>query len=451
MKEKFSEDSPLPKGLFFKVGWQVAILYALYSLLVHLGLLALLNRVPWSIGSGDEIIQIKLVAQEPKPVPPAKLEKPSPKEQVPPLPRTKVHQQAGPKIRHKAPGAISPVARTRALKEGLLASGHEIAPREAKASPLGAQELQELAPVTELGGPKGPDPAGDPSSDLMADSSGLGSPSLFGHGVSGGLSTAPSGDGGLAGKGGGAGGGVGGSSGIGGWGRGGGLGGGGLEDFKGSFDAYLGVLKRAGLDVVFVIDSTGSMEWVIEAVKARIANLMGVIKRMVPIARVGIVAYRDRGEEYITRMHDLTTNTNPLRAFLSGVKAEAGGDWEEAVEEGLRVAIEGVHWRKGSKKMILLVGDAPPHKRDLQKALDLTDKFQQQGGVVSTIDATHESNDQEFSNYDSANIMQEFVAIAAKGKGETANLQDKKIIKQLVTLTFGSRWKEVMEEYTGDL
>lgn len=451
MKEEFSEDSPLPKGLSPKAGWQVAVLCLLYSLLVHLSLLALLNRVPWTIGSKDEIIQIKLVTQEPKPVQPVKLEKPSPKKEGQPLAPTRVHKEVVPRIGHKTPGAIRPVARTRALKEALLASGHEIAPQEAKANPLGAQELQELAPVKELGGPQGPDPAGDPSSDLMADSSGLGSPSLFGHGAPGGVPGGSSRGGGLEGKGGGAGGGGAGPLGNGGRG-GGGLGSGGLEDFKGSFDAYLGVLKRAGLDVVFVIDSTGSMEWVIEAVKARIANLMGVIKRLVPIARVGIVTYRDRGEEYVTRMHDLTTNINSLKAFLGGVKAEAGGDWEEAVEEGLRVAIEGVHWRKGSKKMILLIGDAPPHKKDLPKALDLAEKFQQlQGGVISAIDATHESNDQGFSNYDSVNIMQEFAAIAAKGKGETANLEDKKIIKQLAILTFGSRWKEVMEEYTGDL
>ncbi|MBI2875868.1 MAG: VWA domain-containing protein, partial [Candidatus Tectomicrobia bacterium] len=228
-------------------------------------------------------------------------------------------------------------------------------------------------------------------------------------------------------------------------------GGGGLEGFKGSFDAYLGVLKRTGLDVVFVFDSTGSMEWVIEPVKAKIASLMGVIKRLVPIARLGIVAYRDWGEEYVTRMQDLTTDSRPLKEFLNGVKAEAGGDWEEAVEEALRVAIEKARWRKGSKKMIILIGDAPPHKKDLPKALNLVDKFQQQGGVVSAIDTSHETNDQEFSNYDSTKILPEFVAITARGKGETTNLQDKKIIQQLAILTFGSRWKEAMEEYIGDL
>lgn len=454
MKEEFSEDSPLPKGLSSKVGWQVALLCLLCSLLLHLSILALLHQVPWSISLGDEVIQVKLIAQGPKPAQPVKLEKPPPKEKVRPLARPGVRKAVGPRARPEAPGGGRLMAHNKALKEELLAPSYEIAPQEARVNPLGVQELQELAPVKELGGPKGPDPAGIPS-DLMPDSSGLDSPSLSGQGISSRLTSGLAGGGGLGGgslegKGSGAGGGSGGP-GNGGWGRG-GLGGGGLEDFKGSFDAYLGILKRTGLDVVFVLDSTGSMEWVIEAVKARIANLMGVIKRLVPIARVGLVAYRDRNEEYVTRMHDLTTDITQLKAFLSGVKAEAGGDWEEAVEEGLRVSIEGVRWRKGSKKMVILIGDAPPHKRDLQKALDLAEKFhQQQGGVVTAIDATHESNDQEFSNYDSANIMPEFTAIATHGKGETANLQDKKIIKQLAILTFGSRWEEGMEEYTGDL
>lgn len=227
---------------------------------------------------------------------------------------------------------------------------------------------------------------------------------------------------------------------------------GGFEGFQGSFSSYLGLLRRAGLDVVFVIDSTGSMGWIIEQVKTKITRMMDVIRKLVPSARIGLVAYRDRGEEYLTRSLPLTFEVSKLRGFLADLQAKEGGDWEEAVEEGLRTAMEGIRWRKTAKKVIIVVGDAPPHKKDMKKALQVINQFRLMGGFVSTIDAGHESNDKEFTRYDSGNVLPEFVELAVQGQGEATNLGgQKKIIQQLVILTFGSRWQEVMAEYVEGL
>ena len=227
---------------------------------------------------------------------------------------------------------------------------------------------------------------------------------------------------------------------------------GGFEGFQGSFSTYLGLLRRAGLDVVFVIDATGSMGWIIEQVKTKITGMMDVIRKLVPTARLGLVAYRDRDEEYVTKLHPLTFRVGRLRQFLNGLEAKHGGDWEEAVDEGLKVAIEEIRWRRNAKKIIIVVGDAPPHKKDMDRTLQVIAKFRQQGGFVSTIDAGHESNDEEFTNYSSDNILKEFVEIASQGHGESTNLgRQKKIIQQLVILTFGSRWREVMAEYVEGL
>jgi hypothetical protein len=222
----------------------------------------------------------------------------------------------------------------------------------------------------------------------------------------------------------------------------------GFEGFQGTFNDYISLLRRVGLDVVFVLDATGSMQWIIEETKAKMTQLIKVIKRLVPIARVGIVAYRDREEEFVTKKHPLTINVKKLQYFLDSIEAKGGADPEEAVEEGLKVAIKDMKWRKNSKKIIILVGDAPPHKDDLPKALELVRRFRERGGFVSTIDTTHEANDQNFSRFNEKYIMQEFISIAQAGHGEATSLaKEKKIIKQLIVLTFGSRWKEKLHEY----
>jgi len=224
-----------------------------------------------------------------------------------------------------------------------------------------------------------------------------------------------------------------------------------FEGFQGSFNDYMGLLRRLGLDVVFVLDATGSMEWIIEETKAKMTRMMTFIKRLVPIARVGIVVYRDRKSEsssFVTKAHPLTINVKGLQSFLNGIEAKEGGDLEEAVEEGLRVAAQEMQWRKNSKKIIILVGDAPPHKADVSKALKVVQEFRDKGGFVSAIDATHEANDEKFSHFDSSSIMGEFTRIAEIGHGEATSLTlEEKVVRHLIVQVFGSRWEENLLEY----
>ena len=224
-----------------------------------------------------------------------------------------------------------------------------------------------------------------------------------------------------------------------------------FEGFQGSFNDYVGLLRRLGLDVVFVLDATGSMEWIIEETKAKMTRMMNFIKRLVPIARVGIVVYRDKKSEscsFLTKAHPLTINVKKLQNFLNSIEAKEGGDLEEAVEEGLRVAVQEMQWRRNSKKVIILVGDAPPHKSDVPKAFKVVQEFRGRGGFVSAIDTTHEANDEKFSNFNSNSIMSEFMRIAEIGHGEATSLAlEGKVIKHLIIQAFGSRWEDNLLEY----
>ena len=81
---------------------------------------------------------------------------------------------------------------------------------------------------------------------------------------------------------------------------------------------------------------------------------------MLPNARVGVIAYGDYGDDYVTKVLDLTDNFNAVKDFVRSVEKTDGGDFPEAVEEALYRANQ-LNWRIGSSRAVVLVGDAPPH------------------------------------------------------------------------------------------
>jgi len=129
----------------------------------------------------------------------------------------------------------------------------------------------------------------------------------------------------------------------------------------GGFGDFIGGLRKVGLDVALVIDSTDSMQFVIDSVKGRFTKLVASLRAMVPTSRIGIVAYRDSGDEYVTKWVDLSFSTAKIQGFLASLTSGGGGDWPEAVYAGLDVAIRDLSWRKRSKRIVVLAAGSPPH------------------------------------------------------------------------------------------
>ncbi|MPZ39656.1 MAG: VWA domain-containing protein [Rhizobiales bacterium] len=119
------------------------------------------------------------------------------------------------------------------------------------------------------------------------------------------------------------------------------------------------------IEVVFVLDTTGSMGPLIEGAKRKIWSIATTLIDCSPDAeiRMGLVAYRDIGDDYVTKTYDLTTDIQGLYADLLQLRARGGGDWPESVNEALFVGITKMSWSRGrdSTRIIFLVGDAPPH------------------------------------------------------------------------------------------
>lgn len=118
-------------------------------------------------------------------------------------------------------------------------------------------------------------------------------------------------------------------------------------------------------DVMFVVDTTGSMgdelsylqvelEDVMERVRRRTGNELDI--------RLSVNFYRDRGDAYVVRSHDFTREISSAVQALRDESAAGGGDFPEAVDLALQSGIRDHDWSSQARaRLLFLVLDAPPH------------------------------------------------------------------------------------------
>lgn len=123
--------------------------------------------------------------------------------------------------------------------------------------------------------------------------------------------------------------------------------------------------SRDTLELVFVLDTTGSMGGLIEGAKQRIWGIINEVmqKPSKPRVRVGLVAYRDIGDEYVTKLLPITEDLDKAYTTLMDYQASGGGDTPENVRKALAEGVRNAGWSKagrGLAQIVFLVGDAPP-------------------------------------------------------------------------------------------
>lgn len=116
------------------------------------------------------------------------------------------------------------------------------------------------------------------------------------------------------------------------------------------------------LDVLFLVDTTGSMSDEIDRIKGTLRQVTDRLRnlRQAFDLRYAAVLYRDLGDEYVTRACPFTGDIAAFSRALQSVQADAGGDMPESVNQGLAEAVR-MGWRDSAAKVVFLIGDAPPH------------------------------------------------------------------------------------------
>jgi len=126
------------------------------------------------------------------------------------------------------------------------------------------------------------------------------------------------------------------------------------------------------IDVVFALDTTGSMSDEIQTVKEKIKSMADEIRKGTPRpdVRFGLVIFRDKGDSYVVKSYPFTRDIQSFSSLIGTVSAGGGGDTPESVNEALDVAINRMGWDKGqTQKLLFLIGDAGPHT-DYDNGLD---------------------------------------------------------------------------------
>ena len=122
------------------------------------------------------------------------------------------------------------------------------------------------------------------------------------------------------------------------------------------------------MQIMFVVDATGSMSDEITYLQAEIDSIISKVKNANQQANIelSILMYRDKADEYLLRYSDFTADIDAQKTFLLAQKARGGGDFPEAVDEAFTVAME-KQWNEDATKLLIHVADAPAHTEDLAR------------------------------------------------------------------------------------
>ena len=203
-------------------------------------------------------------------------------------------------------------------------------------------------------------------------------------------------------------------------------------------------IHREGLELVVCLDQTGSMEDVIGAAKAGIVDLIRRMRRLAPKFRVGLVTYDDAAYARFALLSDEAYVEREFRKIGAG----GGGDMEEGVDKAIATALrqEKMAWSRAAVRVVVVVGDAPPHDGDVEPLLRAIDRARQDDRYevpvrIDTV-STCDSGDTDRDGY-----VPHFRDIARHGGGTGVLLGGtRNLVMELMVASFGPAWREPIRD-----
>jgi len=152
------------------------------------------------------------------------------------------------------------------------------------------------------------------------------------------------------------------------------------------------------LDLALLIDATGSMGDEIAYVQEEVRGIVESVRAASSgiSLRFSLVVYRDQGDEYVTRVFPFTGDLDAFRTNLSAQQAGGGGDYPEALDQGI-AALGDLKWRTGDvARVAFLIADAPPHTERAAAYLEGVDKLRRRGVHVYPVGASGVADEAEY-------------------------------------------------------
>ena len=181
------------------------------------------------------------------------------------------------------------------------------------------------------------------------------------------------------------------------------------------------------LDILFLLDSTGSMADEIDQIKATLLSIASRISDLPsqPDLRFGMVAYRDRGDAFVTRVYDFEPDPQRFVETIRGVVAHGGGDYPESLNEALHVAVHEPEWRSGDAiRLMFLIADAPPqlgYQDDYSYADDMIEAHRQGIKTFSIASSGLNQQGEYVFRQIAQHTMGRFIFIVYGGGGTTSH------------------------------
>ncbi len=121
--------------------------------------------------------------------------------------------------------------------------------------------------------------------------------------------------------------------------------------------------RRVPVDIAIVFDTTGSMGSQIDRLKKTLQAIHFQLTQlpMQPDVRFGLVAYRDQGEDYVTRVTNFTGDVALFQRAVDALEADGGGDTPEDLQAAFEQAMHTLSWRPDAVRVGFVIADAIPH------------------------------------------------------------------------------------------
>jgi hypothetical protein len=159
----------------------------------------------------------------------------------------------------------------------------------------------------------------------------------------------------------------------------------GVDDIVPKIKKILETVQGKSVDLVVALDTTDSMRNDIDAVRTMLIPMLQEIITKYSSFRIGMVLYKDYFEEYLNKVIPFTNDFTSFQRTLNAIRVGGGRDIPEAVYEALYMACTKFPWM-AEEKLIILIGDAPPHPRPRGNITrEMVEKAAAEGGLKMNV------------------------------------------------------------------